>query len=286
MKEMILETKGLNFHYTFKPERNCLSSMLTNLEECSGKTMEEIARVTGIPTGASSGKVAPTISYLEYMGLISVNLENKRYDLRYTELGKCVLDEDPGLIEELTLELLHCYIVRKQRGAELWSFIVCDLLPKYHGSINKNNFDKEIELRFGKEVKIAPFNGSYTGLLEQIGFLQISNTGYCIQPHTIRDDYIFLYGLILYEYWDSWALSYTDEEKDRNRISLTEITSEQLEATDYRQPFGWTLQEEYKVLEMLHDREIISLNRQMSPFSVRKICTREEIIELLYSELC
>ena len=177
------DIKGLDFHQTFKPERNCLIGLLTDLPECSGKTAQEISKITGIPTGASSGKVVPSICYLEYMGLITEQISNKRYDLQYTRLGDCVLAEDPGLIEDLTLLLLHCMLSRKRNGAALWSFIVTDLLPKYHGKIKKSNFDKELELHFGKGVNLAPFNGTYTGLFEQLGILKVSGDGYFMQEH-------------------------------------------------------------------------------------------------------
>ena len=46
------------------------------------------------------------------------------------------------------------------------------------------------------------------------------------------------------------------------------------------------MRDEYSALEMLNDKKIISLNRQMTPFAARKLRTEEEIIDLLYSELC
>ena len=280
------DIKGLDFHQTFKPERNCLISLLTDLPECSGKTVQEISKITGIPTGVSSGKVVPSICYLEYMGLITTRLSNKQYDFDYTGLGDCVLSEDPGLIEDLTLLLLHCMISRKNSGAVLWSYIITVLLPKYHGIINKKNFDKELELHFGKEVNVAPFNGSYTGLFEQLALLKITGDGYTMQSHSLNTEFIYLYAYILYKYWDDWADSFSAKEKEEKKVSVTEITAYQIEETGFRLPFGWTEQDEYHVLEALHDKKIISLNRQMTPFAVRKISTEEEIIDSLFSELC
>ena len=280
------DIKGLNFHQTFKPERNCLISLLTDLSECSGKTVQEISKITGIPTGASSGKVAPTMCYLEYMGIIDTQLSNKRFNLKYTDLGNCVLSEDPCLIEDLTLMLMHCMITRKRNGADLWSYIVTDLLPKYHGKISKANFDKELELHFGKEVNLAPFNGTYTGLFDQLGLLKISNDGYLMQGHTINKEFIYLYAYVLYEYWNEWLDGFSPKEKEERKISETEITADQIEETGFRLPFGWSMRDEYSALEMLNDKKIISLNRQMTPFAARKLSTEEEIIDLLYSELC
>ena len=283
---MNINARGLDFHQTFKPERSCLTSLLVDLPACTGKTAEEISKITGIPTGSSSGKVVPTISYLEYMGLITQQIMNKKYQLSYTLVGKCVTTEDPGFIEDLTLLLLHCMIARKQNGAELWSFIICDLLPKYHGIIGKENLNKELDMHFGKDVNLAPFNGTYTGIFEQLGILKISSNGYAIHSHSFNTEFLYLYGLILYEYWEDWLSQFTDNEKIQENISESEITADQIKIMGFRYPFGWSERDEYKTLEVLHDKGVISLNRQMSPFTVRKIISKEEIVDLLYSELC
>ena len=283
---MIVNVKGLDFHQTFKPERDCLSTLLTELDSCSGTTVAEISKITGIPTGSSSGKVVPTIFYLEYMGLIQEQLDNKKYRLEYTTIGEAVLAEDPGLMEELSLMLLHCMIARKRNGAELWSYIICEVLSKYHGRINKINLEKELQMHFGKTVNLSPFNGSYSGLFEQLGIIKISNDEYVMQPHSFNPEYEYLYGLILYKYWDEWASEFSDEQKRNEKVSIIEITADQIEQTGFRRVFGWTEQIEYQALEALNDKGIVSLNRQMSPFAVRRILKEEEIIDLLYSELC
>lgn len=278
--------KGLDFHQTFKPERSCLSSLMMNLQDCSGKSVQEISKLTGIPTGSSSGKVAPTISYLEYGGLIEEKLVSRKYELSFTRLGETVLNEDPGLMENLTLLLFHCMLARRNKGANLWSFIICDALGRYHGKIKKSNLSKELDLHFGKNPNMAPFNGTYTGFLDQIGILKISESDYVLQMQAFNPEFIYLYGLIFYEYWEDWMSGFTDENIERLNISSSEITSIQIEETGFRYPFGWTEREEYQVLEALHDKGIVSLNRQMSPFAVRKLYTKEQMIDMLYSELC
>ena len=74
--------------------------------------------------------------------------------------------------------------------------------------------------------------------------------------------------------------------REKLHISSNEISSEQLSDSGFRLPFGWSELDEYHVLERLQDKKIIALNRQMNPFTVRKILEKEEIVELLYTELC
>ena len=45
-------------------------------------------------------------------------------------------------------------------------------------------------------------------------------------------------------------------------------------------------EEEYQALEMMANKGIIVLNRQMVPFSIRKAVEIETVIDRLYSELC
>lgn len=278
--------RNLDFHQTFKPERNCLNAMLTDLQDCCEKSIQEISQITGIPTGKSSGKIIPTIYYLEYMGLISKKCDNKKYDFDYTLLGQTIMAEDPGLMEPLTLLLMHCMITRKRAGAELWSYIVCELMPKYHGKISKPNLDKELLLYFDKTVNVAPFNGSYTGIFESLNLIQVTTSEYIMNPCIFNAEYIYLYAYILYEYWDQWIGTFSEEELDKKKISKTELTSLQLADTGFRLPFGWSEQDEYVILQEMHDKNIIALNRQMTPFSIRRICSKEELTDLLYSELC
>ena len=281
-----LVKRNLEFHQTFKPERNCLNSLLTDLDICSGKDVQEISKITGIPTGKSSGKVVPTICYLEYMGMITETLINKKYNFLYTALGKTVMAEDPGLMEPLTLLLMNCMLLRKYEGAELWHYIICDIFPKYHGEISKLNLEKELSLHFQKNVNLAPFNGTYSSLFAQLNFLNICSNNYVLVSHIFNEEYIYLYAYVLYEYWDEWVNSFSPEEHNNLKISRVEITAPQINKVGFRLSFAWNEQEEYHALEAMHDKGIISLNRQMVPFSIRRIYSKEQLIDLLYSELC
>jgi len=280
----MINTKNLDFHETFKPEKKYLSSLLTDLEQCSGHTMQEISQIAGIPTGKNSGKVVPTIYYLNYMGLINKSLSNKVFELTYTELGECVLNEEPGLIEPLTLLLLHCMLVRKNGGAPLWSYIVTTVIPRYHGKIDRGNLEKELELAFNKKVTLSPFIGTYSDLCSTLRLININDKELVMHPHLYNPEFIYLYGYILYEYWDEW---YEEQiAANRGNVSKLEISADQLKETGFQNPFGWDEQGEYKVLEALHDKHIIELNRQMMPFTLRRLFTKGELIESLYSELC
>lgn len=279
-----LARTNLNFHQTFKPERQYISGLLSEIECCNGLDIQEISNQTGIPTGKSSGKVEPTISYAEYMGLIKKQKCDGKYELEYTALGECIRDEDSGLLEKLTLLLMHCMIVRPYGGAELWAYIIHSVFPKYRNSLTIKQFEKEIELQFGTSVKMAPFNGCYQDLFSSLNLVGISGDQIQINAQKLDGDFVYLYAYVLFEYWKEW-LENTDS-TEVTLASISEITSEHLKKIGFKNVFGWSEKEEYQVLEMMASKGLIVLNRQMIPFTVRRVVDTESLIELLYSELC
>ena len=90
---------NVNFHQTFKPECQYISSLLDIADDSTWRSVKDISGITGIPQGISSGKVEPHISYAEYMGLVKSERREKRIKLSRTNLGKIIYMEDPGFQE-------------------------------------------------------------------------------------------------------------------------------------------------------------------------------------------
>ena len=275
---------NLSFHQTFKPERQFLSSILVESESCSGLDILEISNLTGIPTGVSSGKVEPSIAYAEYMGLVSKSRQAGKIEIRCTPLGECIKTEDPGFFEKLTLLIMHCMITRPWNGAALWSYIFQVILPRYHFRITANQFSKEIELHFGPGVKMAPFNGCYLELFQPLGLLHFDADNLALSPIKIDPDFVYLYAFVLFTYWDEWLANSSKE--DSKMASAEEITANHLNMICFRNPFGWDERTEYQVLELMAANNLIALNRQMVPFTVRRTTDLNFLLQKLYSELC
>lgn len=275
---------NLNFHLTFKPERQYLCSLLAEVSNCNGMDIQGISNQTGIPTGKSSGKVEPTISYANYMGLLIKEKKDGKYEIKYTALGECVKNEDAGLLEKLSLLILHCMIVRPFGGAELWAYIFHHVFPKYRNQLTLSQFDKEIELKFGAGVKIAPFNGSYKDLFGPLNLINENGEQLVLNNIKIDSDFVYLYAFVLFTYWDEWLNNASADET--KMASYTEITADHLNAIGFKNPFGWSDKDEYKVLEMMANKGLIALNRQMVPFIVRRITDVQFIVDELYSKLC
>lgn len=69
---------NLNFHQTFKPEKQYIGSILDVANMNKALSIKDISALTGIPNGKSSGKVEPHIQYANFMGLVDFE---KKMDL-------------------------------------------------------------------------------------------------------------------------------------------------------------------------------------------------------------
>lgn len=268
---------NINFHQTFRPEKQYIAAILELAGDNEAHTVKDISSLTGIPSGESSGKVEPHIIYANFMGLIEYEKKDGMYSLSRTALGENVYVEDPGLQENLTVMLCHCMMQRTVAGAPLWSKIFKTVLPMYKTGIKKDMLLKELEALFDGKVttkNIAPFFGSYDTFFDSICLLQENGELVNIQPVQYDKEYIYVYAYTLLSYWDEIF------------PGQDEITSIQLEDLCFGKVFGWDAQEEYQVLEHLSDYGVIRMNRQLMPYTLLKLTEKDDLIEKLYSELC
>lgn len=268
---------NLNFHQTFKPEKQYIGSILDVASTTDSLGVQEISAYTGIPNGKSSGKVEPHICYAKYMGLIDAEKKDGAYSLIRTKLGKIVYMEDPGLQEELTILLCHAMMLRNCNGADMWNAVFTRILPMYRGGMKKDLLLKELEQIFdGKANKknFAPFIGSYEDMFSSTNLLSMDSENISLNDATYNKEFVFLYAYILFELWDE---VFGDQE---------EISSVQFNNLNFGRIFGWDEQKEYEVLEHLSDKGIVRLNRQLVPYTILRLTDKDMVMEKLYSELC
>ena len=268
---------SLNFHQTFRPEKQYIAAILELAEDSTVRTIKEISLLTGIPNGISSGKVEPHIIYASCMGLIAYEKRARGYSLSRTSLGEVVYMEDPGLQEKLTVLLCHSMMQREQNGAPLWSVIIKKIMPLYHTGIKKDMLIKELAVYFdGKSnpKNITPFFGSFDSYFDILGLLVDEGDSIKIEPMQYNKEFIFAYAVAFLTYWNDL---YPRQD---------EITSIQMENMHFGNVFGWDVQSEYEVLEHLADKDIIRMNRQLMPYTILKLVEVEDLYCRLFSELC
>lgn len=268
---------SLNFHQTFRPEKQYIAAILELAEDSTVRSVKEISSLTGIPNGESSGKVEPHIIYACCMGLIGYDKKDGGYSLSRTTLGETIYMEDPGLQENLTILVCHCMMQREIDGAPLWRTIIRKIMPLYRTGIKKDMLLKELVAPFGGKVttkNIAPFFGSFDSYFDSLELL--IDEGESIRIKTLQYDkeFIYAYAIAFLTYWNE---IYPGQD---------EITSIQMDELHFGEVFGWDLQSEYEVLEHIADKDIIRMNRQLMPYTILKLVKVEELYCRLFSELC
>ncbi len=267
---------NLNFHQTFRPESRYIGELVLNSDQGCFLSIRDISSMTGIPTGESSGKVEPHILYSHYMGLIDFDKGAEGYLLRKTPLGECVLNEDPGLQEELTLWLCHGMLLR-DHGADMWNAFFRSILPKYRGSIKRETALRELQSVFGDKVttkNIAPLFASYSDLFAPLRIVSLDDETVWFRSVAPKAEFVYVYAYLLLEYWDE---RFPGE---------AEITADQLSSLNFQSAFCWDAQAMYSVLEWMSDKSLIRLNRQLSPFTIVRLIEKDVLTPMLYSELC
>lgn len=197
---------SLNFAMSFMPERKYLAKLLElfnryqsremfllNVKDSSGdRTLFQlISDATGIPTGASSGKVAPHIDYLRGMGLIE--LDGDWFKL--TAFGKVLFFEDRFFDERISQLACHAMICDCETGAILYSNIV-DYVSRT-GEVDKVRVQNALRV---SSRAMAAFVGMYTtdssfAKVRVLSFARDELISFEEAP--ITDEYVPLYGAIV-----------------------------------------------------------------------------------------
>ena len=117
-----MKNDNINFHQTFYPNFDYIGKILEVANGTEKYTIEKLSQITGIPTGASSGKVLPHINYSEYMYLIESDNNSGEYSLKRTELGNLIFSEDPYFSEDISRLICHMLLTSPIIGSGLWFF--------------------------------------------------------------------------------------------------------------------------------------------------------------------
>ncbi len=274
---MTYNQTSLLFHQTFKPESQYISSILSLAINHQTLTTKEISLATGIPSGSSSGKVDPHMQYASFMGLISYEKKDGKYEFKCTDLGNEIYLQDPGFQEKISILLCHGQICRNMNGAPVWAASFKEIFPQYHGNIDKDTLIRELSLILNVPISkkvLAPFFSSYEDFFNPLGLLSINNDNISISCLPFEKDFIYAYAHILFDLWEN---EYPSQE---------EITSNEFSKLCFGKTFGWSNKTEYEFLETLNEKGLIRLNRQLIPFTILKNNSAESLICKIYSELC
>lgn len=277
----MINRSQLKFHESFQPEVGYISKILELACANYRGNKFEISEETGIPTGNQKGKVEPHIKYAAYMGLVSYEYEKKIYNLKLTDLGKEVYEQDPYLHEDLSKWLCHYGISRKNMGAPQWAFMINDV---HTGFIQGITFDRLLyhssnvfEGNITFEEAFGVMKRSYLeGFFSSLEYLYINEEKREIHFAEIpeREELLFVYAYALISNWDAIL-------PEKQEITLLELN----ENLSFGKIFGLNDDSIGEVLDELADERILSVNRQLFPSTIIRTSNVEELIPRLYSRL-
>ncbi len=268
------------FHETFQPQMEYVSEILQLGARNYSGTKFEISELTGIPTGESKGKVVPHIKYAAYMGLIHYDQKNGAFSLNATEMGQEVFKQDPYLLEPVTKWLCHSCLCAKKGGAPNWEYLFQRLPLVY---------DEEFSLLYASEKQAAEFG--FTVDRKKI-FSVVKNTysAGCFQQLRLMSeatgDKIVIFSqhfkpALLFVYAYSMATAWNMFFQGKNEIAVNEF----LDQTGWDRLFSFEHDQVMFVMDELESAGIVNLNRQLSPATIIRTFSIDEIIGNIYSNV-
>lgn len=281
----------INFPLTFMPERRLLIKLLEFSSKNGVGNKIEISTKTGIPTGASSGKVEPMIHYCLAMGLITAVKKSSQWQLGLTDLGKIIYQEDPFLSELLTLWLLHLMSCRRfdlsspAKGAnDIWFSLFAESTYRLGSQFTQKDFLTFLLDRYGKKSYLQSISS-----LAIRTYLEESCLGGIDVLHEVKTElelkierqkapfnrtYYPAYAVYFFSIWDDLFIN-------ENQISLDFFS-------DKSRCFivmGWTEKSISQWLEWMVNKDLIQIDRYTGTPMVLRLKETSSVIQDVYSEL-
>lgn len=284
-----------NFPQTFKLEPLLLANLLIKTHECHilHGTTHEISELTGIPTGASSGKVEPTIAYGFSSGLLYATKTQGIWTLELTPLAETILQEDNLLNEDVSLFMMHLMMNRvdreqPQEGLNAAWFDVC-ISSKYQTSdiFNLDQLEQYVKDKRGDQKYLAKLlrliltsydQNNVDAPFYKIPVFQIeqAQTQLEIKRLTAPLEYKFFptYSAFLFLEWDRLFSSQT-------QISFDEF----LIQTRWNLLMNWSNKHFNRLLDWMAEKGFIQVDRLTGNALILKLLPTDRVLTEFFSEL-
>lgn len=268
-----------NFHKSFIPERRFIHALLRYAASGGAGTIQDISQATGIPTGVSSGKVAPTLDYCRGMGLLTVPQGRSAVKTPIlTPFGRSVLLDDPYLKAEITQWIAHLNLCGEEGGAEIWYQTFWNgsarLGPAFERDALENWLATVCEANRGG--LIGPLITMYQ---EDASFAKcgaILEDGKQINRRAMPIRSESAWGFA------AWILSVMEGIVGQGE----QVTIPQVEqACGLSTLTGWSLADIERVLSLVENKGAISVDRHMQPWILRARIPSTEGWRLFYSDM-
>lgn len=288
MASSTLQSLPLGFPQTFLPDRDLLARLLKFTAQGGGGTKEAISQTTGIPTGASTGKVEPMIRYALGMGLIDANKTTGGiWQLHLTPLGQAVFQQDAALSEPLTLWLLHLLLCRRcgltspaTGMADAWFVLFAEGAVRLGKRFTLSDYLAFLQERHGDKAGLKALSSlvvrSYLEpkALAGIGVLQ-EESGYLVrQTAPLKPEFFPAYTAYLYLLWDGLF-------PDRTQLAFDEFAGQ----TRFPALTGWGGSQITAWLDWMANHGCVQLDRHTGTPVLLRLQTTDQVLAKLYDGL-
>jgi hypothetical protein len=241
---------------------------------------QEIATVTGIPMGKSSGKVPAILDYCRGMGLVRLTGKG-RSAVKHPELtrfGRIVFLEDPHLKERITQWIVHLNLCGSLTGADVWFQTFFTGKQTLGMRFPRAALEEHLALVYGCQRRgiIGPLIRMYEdeaafsacGVLSGVGDMVVQI------PAPTTEEFGFAYG--------AWILQLVAEHfPGVNQVTLTDLDQK----GGWRSIPGWDITDSQRVMELLAQKGIVAVDRHMEPWILRPRAEIDDIWGRLYDDL-
>ena len=269
-----------NFHRTFKPERQYIHAMLRFA--ASGREGDAVAigEATGIPTGASCGKVPAIIDYCRGMGLIVLTGPErsavKRPEL--TAFGRIVLREDPYLALGATQWIAHLNLCGPITGADAWYHVFFDSAHALGASFTRVRLEEHLGIIYetARGGLIGPMVGMYedAAAFAVCGVLAESDGVISRKEAPLTDEMGLGYG--------AWMLQLLkDHFPKRRQVTVSGLDA----AAGWRTIPGWNSASLQRALDLVAQKGLIEVDRHMDPWLVAPLADPGQAWMRIYDDM-
>jgi len=248
----------------------------------SGKSgnYQEIAAVTNIPTGESSGKAPAILDYCRGMGLVQLSGKgpSKIKQPELTPFGRIVFKEDPFLKERITQWIAHFNLCGPQRGADVWFHTFFSGGQTLSMGFTKKRLEEYLAVVYGTQKTnfIGPLLRMYEeeSSFRTCGVLTTNNDNISRQQAPTTDEFGLAYS--------AWILQLImDHFSEYGQVTVTELDSK----AGLRAIPGWDIQNFQRILNLVEQKGTIEIDRHMNPWILRPKTTVDEVWVRIYEDL-
>ena len=252
-----------NFHKTFKPERQYINAMLRYAASGQKGDFQAIAVATGIPTGASSGKVPAILDYCRGMGMIRLTGPGRSSvkEPELTPFGRTVLLEDPYLKSSVSQWIAHLNLCSPVTGADVWYHTFFAGTQSLGMSFSRTKLESHLGVVYGTEKGglIGPLIGTYEdeAAFSVCGVLSEAEGLVTRRPAPVAAELGIGYG--------TWMLQLmSDHFPKRRQIPVTDLDT----VAGWRTIPGWDVTSVLRVLELIERKGLVEVDRHMEPWLI------------------